>query len=682
MAKKKSVARIVLVSIVVGILVFAGVLFAVMYNRLNKGLVNYFKDELEEQSEVALEEVAYTQELVTGTMDWIRNSFEYTYKPGMDLKTFLDSLSFSATNFLNVESVVFYDMNGKQVNSAKFGVSTKNEIIRSALKGTESEDIIKLSGEIYAAAAIPLKHDGTNILVAYALAPACDEELVETVNSYTNLDFTIFDGKKRLYTSLEGMQGTNIANDSIIKQVEKGESVFIEGVLNGKQYLSYYFPLKDSNGNFVTTLFMGEPLDIVSDLVVTIFVPLVIVVILASIVLCAFIFFILELKMLKPLRTVGKAVKNLSSGEADLTIRLPVKTKDEFGELATDVNKFMELMQTIVSDLNGAQTKLSTIGLNLGSNSQESASATAEIMANISGVRKQSENQANAVCNTSDILAKSSASVNALKDLIDEQAAGIEESSAAIEEMLGNISSVTSSVRKMSESFTELGSTVNDGKTKLKNVAEKVNQISEQSKMLVQANQIIAQIASQTNLLSMNAAIEAAHAGTAGEGFSVVANEIRKLAETSSTQSKNIASELSVITSSIQDVVDLSKESQSAFGHIVEKLDSTDIIIREIDNAMTEQESASRQIFEALGDIKNQSVDVREKSIEMSTGVDAVTHDMGTVSQIATTILGSMDEMAAGAQQISGATQNVSDLALETKENIDVMQKKLSRFKV
>ena len=374
-------------------------------------------------------------------------------------------------------------------------------------------------------------------------------------------------------------------------------------------------------------------------------------------------------------------MRRLASGDADLTIRLPVKGNDEFAHISGNVNTFIIMLQTIVEELSKAQESLTEIGQSLGSNAQQSASATAEIMANIQGVRKQSENQSEAVANTTGVLGNSSASMNHLSDLVENQSAGITESSAAIEEMLGNITSVTNSVHRMADSFKELGVTVADGKNKLTNVDGKVNEIAEQSKMLIQANQIISQIASETNLLAMNAAIEAAHAGKAGEGFSVVANEIRKLAETSSTQSKNINAELKQISSSIKDVVSLSKDSQAAFGLIVTHLDSTDTIIHEIDNAMSEQENASRQIFGALSDMRNQAIEVSEKSQEVNNGIVAVTRDMDSVSQISSIILGSMDEMTAGAQEISTASQSVADLAIQTKQNIELMSEKLGKFK-
>ena len=281
--------------------------------------------------------------------------------------------------------------------------------------------------------------------------------------------------------------------------------------------------MKAENGKFLTTLWLGKPLVVIDHVSSAIFKPLIAVMIVIVVLFFAVLVSVIIFKVIKPLKRVDAAVNNLASGDADLAQRIEVHGNDEFAEISTGINTFIEMLHKIVSELNLAQKELTAIGIDLGTNSQESASATAEIMANIAGVRKQSESQSEAVSNTTTILGRSAENVNNLENLVEAQAAGITESSAAIEQMLGNISSVTSSVRKMADSFKELGITVSDGKTKLANVDGKVNEIAEQSKMLIQANTIIAQIASETNLLAMNAAIEAAHAGKAGEGFSVVA---------------------------------------------------------------------------------------------------------------------------------------------------------------
>ena len=683
-SKLSSVSTILITAVSAGFLAFSVVLFVLIYRYLSSGLESYFQGDLDEYSEVVVEEVKAQRKGLVNAQSKLADSFESMFEnSGSFSVSYMNTEIDLTKRNLGIQELAVVDVNGRQVSSKNYGdASNDSDIVQKALKGDAAEKIVKEGQNVVVVRAVPFKIGGKIAGVVFGKETLTSQEFAEKMKKYTMCDFTIFDGEKRAYTTLAGMRGSVIADTNPIRTAESGKKYEGKAVINGVRYVVCYFPLKAEDGKFLTTLWLGKPLVVIDHVSSAIFKPLIAVMSVLVILFFAVLVSVIIFKVIKPLKRVGAAVNNLASGDADLTQRIEVHGNDEFAEISTGINIFIEMLHKIVSELNLAQKELTAIGIDLGTNSQESASATAEIMANIAGVRKQSESQAEAVSNTTTILGHSAENVNNLENLVEAQAAGITESSAAIEQMLGNISSVTSSVRKMADSFKELGITVSDGKTKLANVDGKVNEIAEQSKMLIQANTIIAQIASETNLLAMNAAIEAAHAGKAGEGFSVVANEIRKLAETSSAQSKNINTELKEISSSIKDVVSLSKDSQVAFGQIVTHLDSTDVIIREIDNAMSEQENASRQIFSALSDMRNQSIEVNEMSHQVKDNIVAVTKDMDTVSQISSIILGSMDEMTAGAQQISTATQGVSDLAASTKENIDVMDSKLKLFRV
>ena len=683
-SKLSSVSTILITAVSAGFLAFSVVLFVLISRYLTSGLESYFQGDLDEYSEVVVEEVKAQRKGLVNAQSKLADSFESMFEnSGSFSVSYMNTEIDLTKRNLGIQELAVVDVNGRQVSSKNYGdASNDSDIIQKALKGDAAEKIVKEGQNVVVVRAVPFKIGGKIAGVVFGKETLTSQEFAEKMKKYTMCDFTIFDGEKRAYTTLAGMRGSVIADINPIRTAESGKKYEGMAVINGVRYVVCYFPLKAEDGKFLTTLWLGKPLVVIDHVSSAIFKPLIAVMIVIVVLFFAVLVSVIIFKVIKPLKRVGAAVNNLASGDADLAQRIEVHGNDEFAEISTGINTFIEMLHKIVSELNLAQKELTAIGIDLGTNSQESASATAEIMANIAGVRKQSESQSEAVSNTTTILGRSAENVNNLENLVEAQAAGITESSAAIEQMLGNISSVTSSVRKMADSFKELGITVSDGKTKLANVDGKVNEIAEQSKMLIQANTIIAQIASETNLLAMNAAIEAAHAGKAGEGFSVVANEIRKLAETSSAQSKNINTELKEISSSIKDVVSLSKDSQVAFGQIVTHLDSTDVIIREIDNAMSEQENASRQIFSALSDMRNQSIEVNEMSHQVKDNIVAVTKDMDTVSQISSIILGSMDEMTAGAQQISTATQGVSDLAASTKENIDVMDSKLKLFRV
>ena len=680
--KKSSVYMLLYIILICGILVFSGAILFSVHSNLQNGLVQYFEEEVADDAESIL---GYIDEMLEDDVNlakYISSSVTTQFRlNGMDYSV-LEVVAGTAVEYFGVTNVVFTDKAGNQISSSEYGTLKFTSGVSKAAMGQTYKMLVKDGEDFSGVVSYPIYIDGKVEAVVTMSKPISNQAFVEHFSDYMNVVMTVCDKDKRIYTTLEGMQGTTIADVTPIKNAEQGQSTTLETEIGGLPYIAHYFPVTDANGKFITTLFVAKPFSVAENLTGMIFGTLSIVIVVFTVIIIM-VFIIAIFKLIKtPVKRVTDAIYNLSSGEADLTMRLPINGNNEFTTLSEGVNKFIELLYVIIKDLANANDELRAASLELGTNAQQAASATAEIMANIESVRRQSQNQSGAVDNTSAVLNSQSKNIEQLSDLIVTQNASISESSVAIEEMLGNISSVTNSVRKMSTNFKELSVTVEEGRTKLSNVDQKINQIAEQSNMLIQANQMISQIASQTNLLAMNAAIEAAHAGDAGKGFSVVADEIRKLAENSSAQSKIISGELKSISGSIKDVVSLSHDSYTAFGEIVNNLDTTDIVLREISGAMEEQEIASKQVFDSLGTMKDGSVLVNEKSDSMNEGIRAVVKDMDNVLQISATILGSMDEMAAGAQEIGTATQGVSNLAVKTKDNIDIMNDQINRFKL
>ena len=653
---------------------------------LKNGLLSYYQEEFAANITLLQDNFVESQQELRNALKWLdEESTTANIIVSGDREEAIRKARFIVTSG-QADQLVFFNEAG--INIATGEKAEPAEQVSLVLRGQGINDKIISENRFAFVVGVPITVKGRLVGGIIALRDGATLEAIQNYKSTLNSDVSYLYGTTRVMTTItdkvgKRIAGTNLQDSSIISTViDRGLEYHGVSVISGKQYLSLYIPLKDRYGKTKGMFFIGKPTDRILAVAGNLYRVQALLFVVASILLLVIGGFIVQHIILKPLSEIGGAVHNLASGHADLTFRIDSRRNDEFGGIAADINAFMEILRTLLVDVKDVQTALVSVVNELGANAAESASATTQIMTNIDGARKQSSLQDESIRNVNVVLVSAASTVTKLDSLIQNQSSGIVESSAAIEEMVSNIGSVSASVRKLSEGYKDLMVASVSGKAKQGAVDERVRSIVEQSRILMEANVTIAKIAAQTNLLAMNAAIEAAHAGEAGAGFAVVADEIRRLAENSSARSKEINGELKKIAVSIESVVASSRESQDAFSVVVSDIEDTERLVAEIDSAMEEQRNASRQVLEALRDMNSSAMSVQEQSTALRNGVSAVTGEMGSLADKAQAVLGSMEEMSSGAHEISATSRDISDMAAKTRESVRLMEEGLEKFTI
>ena len=392
--------------------------------------------------------------------------------------------------------------------------------------------------------------------------------------------------------------------------------------------------------------------------------------------------FFVARRMIKPVNVVVNALKDIAEGEGDLTVRLPVHGNDEVTDLSEYFNETIEKIGASIKSVGESSEDMTNIGNELASNMNETASAVNQISANIDGVKQQAMTQAASVTETAATVEEIVRTIKQLNNSIETQAASVAQSSSSVEQMVANIASIGQTLGKTDDVIKNLTTATGDGKATLVTSNTVTQKIAEESGSLMEASSVIQHIASQTNLLAMNAAIEAAHAGEAGKGFAVVADEIRKLAEESSTQGKTITATLKTLSGEIETLSASSKTVEEKFNAIFTLAEQVKDMSNRLTEAMREQENGSREVLTAIKSINTVTVEVQAGSEEMLKGGEGVAVEMRKLDDLTRVITESMNEMASGAVQISNAVQEVNEISQKNKRSIESLAEEVGKFKV
>ncbi|MDR3341864.1 MAG: methyl-accepting chemotaxis protein [Treponema sp.] len=392
--------------------------------------------------------------------------------------------------------------------------------------------------------------------------------------------------------------------------------------------------------------------------------------------------YFLRNKISVPVKEAMSAVEQIADGKGNLLIRLQSHDQDEIGGLGKRFNTFLDYLSGMIGEIRRGMVQTESSTQNLRSILEKTKSSVSKITKTAEAIKELILVQNDSTIHVSSSLNNISKTMKIQNDTINKQSVHITKSSSVIEELMNNIRSIAKNLQKSTAECETLNTNVETGRQDILKLKETVELLYNQSNIVFEANKVINVIASQTNLLAMNAAIEAAHAGTAGSGFAVVADEIRKLAESSRDQSKIINENMKQLKGSIELAVKTTENSSSSFDHIFTAMNMVTNNEREILHTVNNQASNTAQIIEDLENIKQVTKGIHDSSGAILSESQLIDNDMEKLTSITKDVKSSSITISSEATQADAFMAQSIEILKQNLVSLTEVKDTVSVFKI
>ncbi len=384
--------------------------------------------------------------------------------------------------------------------------------------------------------------------------------------------------------------------------------------------------------------------------------------------------------IVQPLEAASKTLSKAASGH--LSVRVEERSRDEIGIIARSVNAMLGSFASFLGNVKSSSDEVLKMGEGVKNDAAVTLASVSEIMGEIEDVQNQVQAQEGKANDSVSSIKRLTEFIEAQRGDIETQSASINESSSAIEEMTSGIRAISTQMKNSESEIQKMMGSSEAGRERMEKFLGVIQKIVDESQRLHEANGLIASLAAQTNLLAMNAAIEAAHAGDYGRGFAVVADEIRKLAASASDQSKVVKGNIKNIRDAIDEMTSSADETSKGFEAIADTIRVVSRVFTEIHNATEELDMGSKQILLGLQEMREANSRVIDSSHKIEEGNSAFKEVFDELNGYSSRIKSIMSKISEGMRSISGAMSTLTERSRAVSDQVKALDEAIDEYKV
>lgn len=632
--------------------------------RVDSLLSGYYEGVVNQKATVMVAEIDEMKNSALNSAKWLENSAGTGLVDAFKNNDRLSAaaLGKSVMDTFNLDYFILTDREGKVFVRAHAPGQYDDNIggqasVQNALKGRTTAEVEEGNEfRLAVTASSPLKDAGGEIMGTIVLGYSMEKEsFVDKLKGTLNAEVTIFYGTERLMTTVvdngNRIIGTKMEHAQIIDKVLQRQETYVgQATILEKPYYVVYIPIVDGQGKAVGMYFIGEKSDMIQSLSMELTLLQIGVLAAFGILLAVILYIIIRGTVSAPINRLRAFFKELADGKGDLTRTIVLKSKDEIADMVDGFNQFIYKLKEIIMQIKQSSDVVKDSSAQLNTAMDQSNTALNEIALTVGVISSGMQGNMSSIEETN----------QAVEHLV----RGSEETAQKMREVADESMSANEAAKKGGMAVSHVIEAINDVRSSSRDVSAKMEELENIAGRINEIVDIIENIASQTNLLALNAAIEAARAGEQGKGFSVVADEIRKLAEGSGE--------------SAQEIISLVKEMQGKTREVSQKVENSNVKVNiGVEKASVVEENIKEiiaSIDAAVGTIKQ----ITDQVVRQAAETEQISQSMGNLVKITEEtsagtqeINASVEEQVATFEEVNGITYEISDLSKRLNEMVN-----------